>query len=61
MQKVLILKKTVHQLDLNPRSPECKSAALLYGCGFRWNVAEVFSTLISTRCRTQSDNRINSQ
>ena len=37
----------MHQLDSNPRPPECKSVAVpieLYGCGLRWNVAQVFST-----------------
>ena len=55
--------KNVHQLDLNPRPPECKSAALpieLYDCGFRWNAAQVFSTSSSsTRCRMQADHHIN--
>ena len=35
-------------MDSNPQPPECKSVALpieLYGCGFRWNVAE-FSPLL---------------
>ena len=58
-------KKSIHQLDSNPQPPECKSVALPiepYGCGFRWNVARVFSTSSSsTRCRTQSDHRIHSQ
>ena len=55
--KVLIFeeKKSVHQLDSNPRPPECKSVALPiepYGCGFRWNFARVFSTSSSsTHCR----------
>ena len=61
--KVLILKKkSVHHLDSNPRPPECKSVALAiepYGCGFRWNVARVFSTSSSSSgCRTQADHRI---
>ena len=54
MQKVLIFrkkKKTVHQLDSNPRPPECMSVALPiepYGCVY---VAWVFSTSSpSTRC-----------
>ena len=40
-------KKSVHWLDLNPQPPERKSVALPiepYSCGFRWNVAPVFST-----------------
>ena len=44
-------KKSVHQLDSNLQPPECKSVALpieLYGCGFRWNVARVFSTSLSS-------------
>ena len=60
--KVLIFKKSVHQLDSNPRLPECKLVALpieLYGCGFWWNVAQVFSTSSSSSgCRTQADHRI---
>ena len=58
-------KKSVHHLNSNLRPPERKSAALpieLYGCGFRWNVARVFSTsLSSTCCSTQSDHCFNSQ
>jgi len=66
VQKVLIFDKTaVHQLDLNPWPPECKSFALpieLYGCGFQWNVAWVFSnSSSSTHCRMQSDHHINLQ
>ena len=55
MQKVLIFEKSVHQLDLNPPPPECKSAALpieLYGCGFRWNVAQ-FSLLLRLQPTTE--------
>ena len=50
MQKVLIFgeKRPVHQLESNPRPPECKSVTLpieLYGCGFQWMLLE-FSPLI---------------
>jgi len=63
MQKVLISKKkeSVHQLDSNPQPPKCKPAALpieLYGCSFRWIVAQF--SLSSTYCRIQADHRINS-
>ena len=54
-------KRSVHQLDSNPRPLECKSVALPiepYAYGFRWNVARVFSTSSpSTRCKTQAGHR----
>jgi len=57
-------KKNVYQLDSNLRPSECNSVILPiepYGCGFRWNVAQVSSTSSSSiYCRMQSDHRINS-
>jgi len=48
-------RKSVHQLDSNPRPPECKSVALPIAVVFDG----VFSTSSSsTRCRTQSDHCI---
>ena len=38
-------KTSVHKLDLNPRPPKCRSAALsieLYGCGFDEMLLEFF-------------------
>jgi len=54
-----IQKKNVHHLDSDPRPPECKSVALPiepYGCGFQWNVAQVFST--SSSCQAAVERKL---